>query len=111
MRRRTCSQGGLHLINTPYARPAGPQQGLTRPLPSAFGGRTTQKIISRAHCKEQIEQFNSIKYLPSLASGAPRTARGSGLFLLSISGWPVAAVLLKHHPGVRCCGRRGGLFC
>ena len=48
-RRRTCSQGGPHLLTTSYARPAGTQLGLTGPLPSEFGGRTTQKIISRAH--------------------------------------------------------------
>jgi len=69
-RRRTCSQGVLHLINTSYARPAGTQLGLTGPLPYAAGGRTTQKIISRAHKSKMQNTFRLL--LPQLKQG--RTA-------------------------------------
>ena len=38
--------------------------------------------------------------------------RGAGLFLLMFNGiYAGGPVFIKNHPGVRCCGRRGGLFC
>jgi len=38
--------------------------------------------------------------------------RGAGLFLLMLNGIDAGGHdLAKHHPGVRCCGRRGGIFC
>jgi len=36
-RRQFCSEGRLHLVNTSYARPAGPQQGLGRAAPGLPG--------------------------------------------------------------------------
>ena len=78
-RLRTCSQGRRHLIATSYARPA----GRSRP-PSASVQR--RKLFPAPTAKNKLNWFNSIKYLPALASGAPRTARGAGLFLISILG-------------------------
>jgi hypothetical protein len=81
-RRRTCSKGVLHLINTSDARPAGPKQALpgrSRP-PSASVQR--RKLFPAPTAKNKLNWFNSIKYLPALASGARRTARGAGLFFV-----------------------------
>jgi len=36
--------------------------------------------------------------------------RGAGLFLISLNGiYTGGPDLIKNRPGVRCCGRRGGL--
>ena len=104
----TCSQGGLHLTITSFARPAGPQQGLTRPLPSAFGGRTAQKLFP-ARTAKRFELL-SLQTLPALASGYCHSRRGlvPDFNLTCCSG---GTVIIKHRPGVRCCGHRGGLFC
>jgi len=45
-RRQFCSQGRRHLINTSYARPAGPQQGLGKAAPGLpEAGRTAPHLI------------------------------------------------------------------
>ena len=61
----------------PYARPA----GRSRP-PSAAVQR--RKLFPARTAKNKLNWSNSIKYLPALASGAPRIARGAGLFYISI---------------------------
>jgi len=41
-----------------------------------------------------------------------KPASGAGLFLIKFNDTNTGGHdLAKHHPGVRCCGRRGGLFC
>ena len=59
---------------------------------------------------QRIELF-SLQTLPALASGCCHSRRGlvPVIYLNRHSGG--SSYLLKHRPGVSCCGRRGGLFC
>jgi hypothetical protein len=98
------AETAFFIISSPPSRP-----------PEAAGfrlRRTPQKIISRAHCKKTA--FYSIQILPALASkfSFRKLTRGVGLLLLLFTDiYAGGHVLIKNHPGVRCCGRRGGLFC
>jgi len=95
----SCSQGVPHLLTPPVRG---------RPVPrSAFGVRTPQKLFPARTATE------SSSYLYRLCPRSPVAAatRGTGLLLLSILTDSGGTVIIKHRPGVRCCGRRGGLFC
>ena len=58
----------------------------------------------------QRTEFIIYRFCPR--SPVAAATRGAGLFLIMLNciyaGGPD---LIKNRPGVRCCGRRGGLFC
>jgi len=60
----------------------------------------------------QRTEFIIYRFCSRSPAYSAESARGAGLSLIMLNciyaGGPV---LIKNHPGVRCCIRRGGLFC
>ncbi len=108
-RRRTCSQGGPHLSTPPVRGRPAPNRALPgRSRPPAAAVQRRKLFPART-----ATELSSYLYRLCPRSPVAAATRGAGLLLLSIltdnSGG--SSYLLKHRPGVRCCGRRGGLFC
>jgi len=58
----------------------------------------------------ELNQFYKVSALARQRCAAHRSRLGLVLYIY-LMNYPVAAVIIKHQPGVRCCGRRAGLFC
>ena len=81
---------------------------LRRRPPWGKTGNSKFGVPSRPNCEP-----TSPNNLYGLCPRSPVAAatRGAGLVLLSILTATGGTVIIKHRPGVRCCGLRGGLFC
>ena len=83
----------------------GPWPGRSRP-PSA----SVQRRIYSPRALQRTE-FIIYRFCPRSPVASAEATRGAGLLLIMLNSiYAGGPVFIKNHPGVRCCGRRGGLF-
>jgi len=59
----------------------------------------------------QRTEFIIYRFYPRSPAYSAESARSAGLFLIMLNSiYAGGTIFIKTHPGVRCCGRRCGLF-